>query len=381
MDMHIGGKLVYIELKTQRYKCLDCNTVMTEEFDFIDNTTQMTTRMREDILKRCLTKTTFKAISTYYSISDKTVRRVFDEYVSRNERLLHYEAPDVLGIDEAHIDKHFRLIVTDIMNKRLLDMLENNSYNTVTRLLTNMPNRGRIKVVTMDFAPVYAKAVKDWLPDAVCVIDKFHVIQDINRKVDKVRISIHKQAKSEGKDIKRLKDERKLFMANLEDLSTANCQKLTDWFEEYPQLSEVYFVKEKFREIYAKAETKFEASQMFNKWLKEIPDEYEELKTLKRFFKQRKDDILNYFDYRQTNALTESLNNTIKEIEKIGHGYRFEVLRARALFYTKATVLPKFEPKKAFYEQSNYYAMIDVMPTLVSGFYVDLDKLMQCLND
>jgi transposase len=337
--------------------------------------------MREDILKRCLTKTTFKAISEYYSIADKTVRRIFDVYVTENERLLKYEAPYVLGIDEAHIDKHFRLVVTDIMNKRLLDMLENNDYSTVTRFLTNIPNRSRIKVVTMDFAHPYAKAVKECLPDAVVVIDKFHVVQDINKKIDSTRIAIHKQAKKDGKNIKRLRNEHTLFKTNLEDLSTEACQMLTDWFEEYPELGEVYWVKEKFREIYAKAETKHEASKMFNKWLDEIPTQYGEMKSLKRYFKSRKDDIINYFDYRQTNALTESMNNTIKEIEKIGHGYRFEVLRARSLFYTRATKLPKFEPKKAVYEESVMYKMINVMPNMISGFYVDIDELLERFND
>jgi transposase len=233
----------------------------------------------------------------------------------------------------------------------------------------------------MDFAPSYANAVKEWLPDAVVVIDKFHVVQDINKKIDKTRVAIRSNAKKEKKYIKRLRNEHKLFKTNLEDLTTEQCQQLTDWFDKYPQLGEVYFVKEKFREIYAKAETKFEASQMFNKWLSEIPTQYDEMKSLKKYFKSRKDDILNYFDYRQTNALTESLNNTIKDIEKLGHGYRFEVLRARSLFYTRATKPPKFEPKKAVYDESNSYMMINVMPKMISGFYVDIDELLECFND
>ena len=54
-------------------------------------------------------------------------------------------------------------------------------------------------------------------------------------------------------------------------------------------------------------------------------------KDLKKYLVARKDDILAYFDYRYTNAFTESANNIIKTIEKQGHGYSFEVLRAMCL--------------------------------------------------
>lgn len=56
-----------------------------------------------------------------------------------------------------------------------------------------------------------------------------------------------------------------------------------------------------------------------------------EFKDLKKHLVARKDDILAYFDYRYTNAFTESANNIIKTIEKQGHGYSFEVLRAMCL--------------------------------------------------
>ena len=49
-------------------------------------------------------------------------------------------------------------------------------------------------------------------------------------------------------------------------------------------------------------------------------------------FRNWSDEIFNWWDYRYTNALTESLNNLIKAAFRSGRGYSFDVLRAKLLF-------------------------------------------------
>jgi len=44
-----------------------------------------------------------------------------------------------------------------------------------------------------------------------------------------------------------------------------------------------------------------------------------------------------------TNAYTESINNIIKHIERIGRGYSFDFLRAKVLFGNSATIKPNDE--------------------------------------
>lgn len=42
--------------------------------------------------------------------------------------------------------------------------------------------------------------------------------------------------------------------------------------------------------------------------------------------------ILNYFEYPVTNAYTQSLNNLIRVMNRLGRGYSFEGWRAKILF-------------------------------------------------
>lgn len=83
-----------------------------------------------------------------------------------------------------------------------------------------------------------------------------------------------------------------------------------------------------------------------------IPDTLPEFLTLRDTFMSRREHILNYFDYRVTNAFAESSNNIIKGIEKQGKGYDFETLRKIALFSSRMEEFQKFDNKNAEYIKS-----------------------------
>ena len=94
-------------------------------------------------------------------------------------------------------------------------------------------------------------------------------------------------------------------------------------------------------------------------------------------------EIFNYFDYKYTNGVMESLNNLIKEIEKRGKGYSFDVLRAKALFSTRATQKPKYKRKPScdIFNQMN--TMCYTLPLKMEnehGSYVDIGGLMDCIS-
>ncbi len=58
-------------------------------------------------------------------------------------------------------------------------------------------------------------------------------------------------------------------------------------------------------------------------------------------------EIFNFFDHPITNAYTESLNNLIRVMNRLGRGYSFEALRAKILFtegiHKKHRQRPKFQ--------------------------------------
>lgn len=352
-DLSICNKLVYLRIKFKRYKCHACGKTFIETVESVDDS-MFTKRLREEIVNRVLMRDTFTRIASDYAISDKSVRRLFDDWAKVHRYMLDYDTPRILGLDEAHIDDKYRLVVVDIENNMLLDMLPNNQPQMVISYLKQLDNKDNVEAVTMDFFKGYANYVeKAFAPHhPLIIIDKFHVIQLINRHMDSIRKSIHRQEQlSSTKVAKKLKNERKLFMANIEDLDEVSRNKVEEWSKLYPQLGAAHALKEQFRAIYQLPNREL-ASKAFDQWCNDVPDVLPEFISLRDTLAGRREHILNYFDSRFTNAFAESANNIIKGIEKQGKGYSFDTLREIALFSVRTKIQEKFMAKNATYIES-----------------------------
>lgn len=111
-DLPNSGMQVILKLRAQRYLCPSCGATYMQTYKTIDETS-MTPRLRDRIVQRILRREPYTRIADDYGISDKTVRRAFDDWDKKHRYMTLYTTPRVIGIDEAHIDKHFRLIITD----------------------------------------------------------------------------------------------------------------------------------------------------------------------------------------------------------------------------------------------------------------------------
>lgn len=374
-DIKAEGKIVIIDLSIRRYKCPDCGYVFPDEFTFFKQKAHITNRLKDEFVRRRLAGETFSYIARDYGVDDKTVAKAFSDYSEEHldEEMVTY-TPTVLGIDEAHIDDHYRLVLTDVGNKKLIDIKKNNKQPTVLSYLRTLdPNV--CKVVTMDFAKGYAYAVMKALPNALIVIDHFHVIQEVNRCVDNVRKDLQNAYRREGYDIRVFKHSRKLFMANLEDLDDRGISILDRWFSAFPELYEAYVVKESLREIY-ECKDYVTATKMLDAWIDRIPD-YERFNAMKKTFIERKEHILNYFRCGQTNAFTESVNNKIKNIEKLGRGYKFDVLRKICILSINKGIPEVFCLKDAVYVESDKIESFHKKVKDYNDTIADIERLLQ----
>lgn len=70
-------------------------------------------------------------------------------------------------------------------------------------------------------------------------------------------------------------------------------------------------------------------------------------------------EIMAYFDHPVTNAYTESLNNLIRVMNRLGRGYSFEALRAKILFTEGVCKVrkPKFQKPARQEEKMAYFHM------------------------
>jgi transposase len=235
----------------------------------------------------------------------------------------------------------------------------------------------------------YKEAVILVLPKAKIVIDRFHVIQLATKALEKIRVNLGRDVSKS--DRRYLVNSRFILLKNQENFRENDFEKMDILFNKYPNYGIAYNLKESFRKIY-ECNSKKDAIHTFKEWEKSIPDIMPEFKGVAKTMNNWSTEIFNYFDHRYTNAYTESLNNLIKEIEKRGRGYSFEVLRAKVHFGTTATKPAKYSRPERRVGQSKpggfgmaYMGYVTTFgeyekPILIKGSGVDINELIEIME-
>lgn len=371
-DMPIHGKPVKLVLIHKRFKCPCCGKTFYQPFLDIEKNCKVTLRLKEYIRKESLKKP-FSQIAYEVDLSPTIVKKYFNEEVHLLDLRRTLKAPRVLGIDEAHLNKKMRGVFTDTENNKLIEITADNLKRTVKETIKAMEGYKNIEVVTIDMYSGYRYACQELIPNAIVVVDKFHVVQYAIRALETVRKDIKKSLPK--LEQKKLTYDRWILLKNREDLSEHERIKRDEWFFDFPQLAKAYWLKEGIRDIY-KCETKDEAILKFEKWKESIPSDFKPFLDVSKTYTNHKKEIFNYFDMPYTNAYTESVNNIIKMIEKQGKGYSYEVLRAKVLYGTTATKRPKFKKDMEFTMYFNeLYDTDEIQQIEVDGFEIDINEL------
>lgn len=77
----------------------------------------------------------------------------------------------------------------DWKNKKIYDVLESRDKNTLWKYFSSISKEKRDKVlyVTMDMWSTYRDIVKHFFKNAKIAVDSFHVMENVNRAMNKVR--------------------------------------------------------------------------------------------------------------------------------------------------------------------------------------------------
>ena len=366
-DVNSGRTKVDIDLQVQRYICSECGKSFSNLPPDIMEGRHLTRRLYDEIRHEAFTKP-LSTVAMKYGYSDTIIGKIFDEY-SRELESVHGPviAPRVLGIDEKHIVHNMRAIFTDIEKRTLLEMCPDNKKDTVIAAIEQMVGYDtNIEVVTMDMSCGYRTYVQECLPNAIIVIDRFHVCQSVYEKIAKARSKIMAyigaliHAEQEDGVKKRMVAVRNLaqtntylFKFNAKNLAKSDkrINAMANICATFPEFNHLRLIKEYFDRIYtapdrqtAEAYCKEWAelippsgSRQIEAWKKRFkvePELFDDLRSAKNTLtKKWHDEIFNYFEpnSRFTNAVTEGLNRMVEDMSRMGNGYSFERLRARAL--------------------------------------------------
>jgi transposase len=253
-----------------------------------------------------------------------------------------------IGLDETSFIKakgrshaDFVTTVADVENHQIIDILPTRKYADVAGWIEGQPAawKERIRYGALDMSATYAAVYTVVLPKAAQVVDPFHAISLANRCLDAVRRRVQsEQTGHRGRRDDPLYRARRVLLMGEEKLdedATARLASLLELGDPNAEVALAYRIKERFRDFY-RTSNPDEARRLLEDLQahclkRAMPPEVQKLgRTVKQWF----DKLCNYHLAKVTNGPTESLNNLIKRIKRIGFGFRnFENYRIRALLY------------------------------------------------
>lgn len=343
LDSPVRGRPSCIEAKVQRYKCRDCYGTFLQPLEGIDTERRMTERCLAYIEQQCL-RDTFQRVSEHLGCDEKTVRNVAGDYIEAMSVEYKPYLPEWIGLDETHLNKIFRGIITDIGNGRPVDLLPGRDKPQLIRWFSQFPDRSHVKGLAIDMWAPYRDLAGLMFKDLPVVIDKFHVVKKANESIERTRIRLGKDQKAAVR--KGWMRSKALLRMRYSGLSVKQRFNLDMWLANEPEVATAYKLKERLFDIYDLP--KAEAIKHFDSFAGDVPDSLKgDFKDLLSAMKNWRKEILNYFDYPITNAYTEGVNGVAKVMNRMGRGYSFEVIRARLLFNNREPSKRQLRAKRA----------------------------------
>ena len=237
-----------------------------------------------------------------------------------------------VGLDEVSLKKRHKLYVTlltdlsDPKRPQILAVAKGRDEEAGRECLLKLTAEQRQQVLTyrVDMGASYNKVGKDLLPKAKAVIDRFHVAQKFGEVVDAERKKITwaykaKLTTQERKEFRSLMWE---FRRDPKDASLEDKAKLEALFVKLPQLRKLHRARVRFKEIFDTAPNRKKAARALCELHMQVLDDHLDLEDFFQTYENWQEEILNYFDERQTSATVEGINNKARVITKRAYGLK-----------------------------------------------------------
>ena len=323
--LDIWGKKTFLHFLSRRFKCNQCGKPFTEELPFVEAHRRQTSAFEWHIYESCISSNR-KKIAIQERLSQSTVRDIFNRWAQSKANRSGNILTRILGIDEISLKKRhkqYALVISDIGRKCILAVLPSRDKKTLQEWIDGLtePQRKAIRFASIDMWAPYRQAIRKKLPHAQIVADRFHVMKQLNERLTQIRRKIQHSADKEVQEI--LKGSRWLLVRNRSEISPKEEKHLHKILDSCPELRVLYLLKEDFRHIFDKVDSKEKAKRFLSAWrLKAL---YTGNKFLVKFVKTLQNwwkEILNYFVERITNGFVEGLNGAIRNIIRRAFGYR-----------------------------------------------------------
>jgi transposase len=342
-----GYRPTTLLVRVRRYQCSGCRGVWRQDTD-------LAARPRAKISRRGLRWALEGVVVDHLTVSRVAAglgvswNATNDAVLAEGRRRLiddprRFDQVSAIGVDE-HVWRHTRrgdrfvtviIDLTPIREKtgpaRLLDMVEGRSKQVFKTWLANRPQAWRdgVEVVAMDGFTGFKTATTEELPDAVPVMDPFHVVRLAGDGLDRCRQRVQQTTTGHrGRSGDPLYRARRTLHTGAGLLTDKQQARLLAVFEgeDHVEVEATWGIYQRIVVAYREPDKRKGKTMMravIDAVTAGVPAALVEVRRLGRTLKQRASDVLAFFDRPGTsNGPTEAINGRLEHLRGSALGFR-----------------------------------------------------------
>ncbi len=342
-----GWRPTVLEVRVRRYRCCGCGHVWRQDTTAAAEPRAKLSRaaVRWALVGLVVGHLTVARIAEALAVSWHTAN---DAVLAEGRRVLiddptRFDGVTVIGVDE-HVWRHTRrgdkyvTVVIDLTPirdgtgpARLLDMVSGRSKQAFKTWLAARPKAWRdgVEVVAMDGFTGFKTAAAEELPDAVAVMDPFHVVRLGGDALDRCRRRVQQDLHGHrGRAKDPLYRARRTLHTGADLLTDHQATRLEALFaaEEHAPVEATWGIYQRMIAAYRhpdRARGRALMTAVIDSLTRGVPTALSELVTLGRTLTKRAPDVLAFFDRPGTsNGPTEAINGRLEHLRGSALGFR-----------------------------------------------------------
>lgn len=350
----LWGILVFFVYVMRRVNCPKCGIVV-EEVPWARGKSQLTTTY-EWFLASWAKRMSWSEVAKAFRTSWDSVYRSVQMAVAWGREHMDLEGVTAIGVDEIAYKrghKYFTVIYQlDAGSRRLLWVGIDRKVKTLLRFFRwfGKSRTAGLRFVCSDMWQPYLKVIAKKATQAVHILDRFHVVANMNKAIDKVRAAEAKKLKAEGKD-PWLKGTRWIFLKKKANRTEEDSETLKNLLRRNLKTVRSCLLKDELNSKFWEYVSWYHAGRFLDKWCtKVMRSKIEPMKDMAKTLRKHRQLILNWFKARKAGVslgAVEGTNNKAKVIMRRAYGYRtYRVIRV--MLYHGLGDLPAPEIPHAF---------------------------------
>ncbi len=334
---------VYFVYAMRRVECPNCG-VRVEQVPWCDGKNQLTTTYRW-FLAGWARRLSWKGVAEAFGTTWQNVFRSVKHAVSWGLAHRNLEGVESIGVDEVQWQRGHQYLTLvyqiDQGSKRLLWIGKDRTARTLLRFFRMLGKercRG-LKFVCSDMWKAYLKVIAKKAAQAIHVLDRFHIMQKMNKAIDEVRAGEARQMKADGYE-EILKHSRWCLLKRPENLSEKQTVKLSELLRYNLRSVRAHLLREDFQRFWEYVSPGW-AEKFLDQWRRRtMRSQLEPMKKVARTLRNHRELILNWFRAKGalSSGIVEGFNNKVKLTTRKSYGFRTYEAVETALYHNLGTL-------------------------------------------